>query len=111
MGEWDDFQQFEKLYKKPDLKPEVAVNEDNQEGNLEGKEIPPPSVNFTELEKEKKEQEKRSLFQERLSLFKQYKEIREEHALSNWERHSLDWYKTERKISKKIGKVKGACSS
>lgn len=31
-------------------------------------------------------------------------ELRHEHALKNWKRHSVDWFKLEEKIAKKLKK-------
>ncbi|KAI9329428.1 MYCBP-associated protein family-domain-containing protein [Obelidium mucronatum] len=40
----------------------------------------------------------------RLYIFQKYREVREEHALRNWKRHSIQWNRVQRAVSKKSNK-------
>lgn len=41
----------------------------------------------------------------KLNIFQRYREVREQHALENWRRHSLEWHKIEQFVSKTVRKV------
>ncbi|KAJ3242343.1 hypothetical protein HDU81_005096 [Chytriomyces hyalinus] len=66
-----------------------------------------------EIEKEAKlkeaherEQLERKRWLERLYIFQKYREVREEHALRNWKRHSRQWARVERTLTKTSKKDK-----
>ncbi|KAI8928440.1 MYCBP-associated protein family-domain-containing protein [Entophlyctis helioformis] len=40
----------------------------------------------------------------RLHIFQRYREVREEHALSNWKRHSVEWNRVEESVAKRSNK-------
>ncbi|KAI8847483.1 MYCBP-associated protein family-domain-containing protein [Chytridium lagenaria] len=65
----------------------------NASGNRKGEE---------ELEEKRRSERKRMM--ERLHIFQRYRETREEHALRNWKRHSIQWAKVERELAKHTGK-------
>lgn len=53
----------------------------------------------------KKEREYRKDWLNRLHIFQRYRELREEHALANWKRHSVEWNRIEQHIAQSIDKV------
>ncbi|KAJ3116804.1 hypothetical protein HDU96_008700 [Phlyctochytrium bullatum] len=57
-----------------------------------------------EEEMEARKREERKRFMNRLHIFQRYREMREEHALRNWKRHSVEWAKMERELAKQTKK-------
>jgi hypothetical protein len=99
LGQWEDYEEIERLH---GLKVEEVVEEPKPE-----KDEPVPI--FQEIEHEVEhinleEEQKRKDWLEKLNIFQRYKEVREEHALDNWKRHSIEWSKVEHIIARKAGK-------
>lgn len=53
------------------------------------------------------DQAKSKEWQDKLFIFQRYREVREEHALENWRRHSVEWSKVEQSIAKSCGREPG----
>ncbi|KAJ3259213.1 hypothetical protein HK103_002860 [Boothiomyces macroporosus] len=96
LGDVEDFQEFNKLYNG-------NVSESEEEEDPE--EEPQIQIDPQVQEREEKELNERKEWLNKLHIFQRYREIREEHALKNWERHCNDWSRMEQHISKRSGKV------
>ncbi|KAJ3198272.1 hypothetical protein HDU82_001252 [Entophlyctis luteolus] len=55
---------------------------------------------------QEKQMKERSRWLDRLYVFQRYRELREEHALRNWKRHSIQWSRVQRSLSKASQKSK-----
>ncbi|KAJ3067903.1 hypothetical protein HDU98_008904 [Podochytrium sp. JEL0797] len=55
-------------------------------------------------EVQERQAKERKRWLNRLYIFQKYRELREEHALRNWKRHSIQWNKVQRSIAKKSNK-------
>ncbi|KAJ3155856.1 hypothetical protein HDU89_005414 [Geranomyces variabilis] len=52
-------------------------------------------------ESKRKQAEEKRMWLSQLHIFQRYREVREEHALKNWQRHSIQWQRTEALLAKK----------
>jgi len=43
--------------------------------------------------------------QEKVKIMESYRDLRQERALANWQRHSLEWQMVEQRLSEKARKV------
>ncbi|KAJ3320756.1 hypothetical protein HDV06_005049 [Boothiomyces sp. JEL0866] len=98
LGDVEDFQEFNKLYNGHVSESEVEEEHEPLE------EEPAIQIDPEIKEREDKELNERKEWLNKLHIFQRYREIREEHALKNWERHCNDWSKMEEHISKISGK-------
>ncbi|KAI8913683.1 MYCBP-associated protein family-domain-containing protein [Gorgonomyces haynaldii] len=88
LGDLEDYQELEELYcPPPEPEPVEEVVEE-----------PPVIVEEQTDTFERKE------WLQKLHIFQRFREVREEHALTNWHRHELEWAKIESLIAKKLGK-------
>jgi hypothetical protein len=105
LGEWDDFKRFERLYSKEEAaEPEAEIIKESVEE-------PIMTLDKIDVAEEKEAERKRQEWLDQLRIFEKYREVREQNALRNWQRHSIEWNRTERLIAKKSGKVYKEVSS
>ncbi|KAJ3276032.1 hypothetical protein HDV01_006202 [Terramyces sp. JEL0728] len=97
LGDLEDYQEFNKLYNKEET-------ESEEEETVPIPEEPVRQIAPEIKETQDRETQERKEWLEKLHVFQRYREIREEHALKNWERHCSDWSKMEQHISLKSGK-------
>ncbi|KAH6574215.1 hypothetical protein BASA62_002534 [Batrachochytrium salamandrivorans] len=108
LGDVDDYADFERMYSKLSEKAEedgdaismeplvssiveqISTHEHELDGSIK--------ANSQRITDERKDWIKQ------LHIFQQYREMREEHALSNWKHHSVEWNRIEQKISNSTGK-------
>ncbi|KAJ3405145.1 hypothetical protein HDV05_006731, partial [Chytridiales sp. JEL 0842] len=108
LGDIEDFTEMDKLYGTPAAAEEPTTTKHDN---------PQDHTNETDEERQKmeeqrlKEEEAREKYRlerkrwlNRLHIFQRYREVREEHALRNWKRHSLVWQRVERELSKSVDK-------
>ncbi|KAJ3402860.1 hypothetical protein HDU80_004705 [Chytriomyces hyalinus] len=108
LGDAGDFEEMEEeLGEKPvSTEDAPAAIDPTEEARI-------ADVRRAEIEKEAKlkevherEQLERKRWLERLYIFQKYREVREEHALRNWKRHSRQWARVERTLTKTSKKDK-----
>ncbi|EGF81875.1 hypothetical protein BATDEDRAFT_87286 [Batrachochytrium dendrobatidis JAM81] len=107
LGDVDDFEEFDKLYSKSlpnlDEKADIIKNQElpitkHAEVNNENQKNDEKVSSNVEQTDERKE------WLQKLHIFQKYREMREENALSNWKRHSIEWSRIEERIGKSIKK-------
>ncbi|KAI8898310.1 MYCBP-associated protein family-domain-containing protein [Globomyces pollinis-pini] len=103
LGDWDDFQEFEKRYKPPGELEPVKISEIEQEEIRNSQKILQEIDHKINLQK-KQEMELRKERLNQMHIFQRYQDIREEHALQNWKRHSVEWNRMEQRLVSKSQK-------
>jgi hypothetical protein len=108
LGDIDDFDEMDRIYGMPSA-PAGESDDVEHDENLDETETDEERAKLEEMRrKEEEAREKQRLERKRwlnrLHIFQRYREVREEHALRNWKRHSFQWQKIEREISKNVSK-------
>ncbi|KAJ3049745.1 hypothetical protein HK097_009303, partial [Rhizophlyctis rosea] len=112
LGDADDFAEMERLYSTA-TKDDSASAAVAAEGGDGEKKVTLPTIEeqaLAQQEKEKVERARRRQQEERLRwlnqlhIFQRYREVREEHALRNWKRHSVEWNRMEEALAKRSSK-------
>ncbi|KAJ3033439.1 hypothetical protein HDV00_006346 [Rhizophlyctis rosea] len=114
LGDADDFAEMERLFGSG-AKDASAVTAAAAaaEGGVGEKKVTPPTIKeqaLAQQEKEKlelarrRQQEERTRWLNQLHIFQRYREVREEHALRNWKRHSIQWNRMEEALAKRSHK-------
>nr|KAJ3418507.1 Iron-sulfur assembly protein 1 [Polyrhizophydium stewartii] len=110
LGEIDDFEELDKIYSKPELETsgdDSAVTIEAPQGNRKQVKV---AVNAQQRQsgraglRSAEMTDERREWLNRLHIFQRYREVREEHALSNWKRHSIEWNRVEESIAKRTSK-------
>ncbi|KAI8615306.1 MYCBP-associated protein family-domain-containing protein [Chytriomyces sp. MP71] len=107
LGDADDFEEMEGMLCKPiDVEMKEIEEQEPTEDDIRSAELVREEREKEErmrLAREKSERE-RKRWLDRLYIFQRYRELREEHALRNWKRHSLQWARIERALASKSKK-------
>ncbi|RKO93357.1 MYCBP-associated protein family-domain-containing protein [Blyttiomyces helicus] len=101
-----DFAEMEKLHGGAPAA-ELARDSDgskNSEGELETSAQLLGEHRAREKESRRKHQEDRLRWLNQLHIFQRYIEVREEHALKNWKRHSVQWNRMEEDLARRSHK-------
>lgn len=114
LGDKEDFEEMEKIYGQlGGGENEGGVENDDgayhekeqqaldlqRQAELEQEEMERRAIDS----KERQKMERRKWLN-KLHIFQRYREVREEHALRNWKRHSIRWQIMERELSKNANK-------
>jgi hypothetical protein len=100
LGQWEDYEEMERLHRPQEA---ILIEEEQKAVEKEIKPIP-QEIKLEVDQISAEEEQKRKEWLEKLNVFQKYKEVREEHALDNWKRHSVEWLKVEHMVAKKAGK-------
>jgi hypothetical protein len=101
LGNVEDYQEFEKLY--ADKHPEENVTPEEVQ-DAKPAVVAAPAVKAAPLNKAHVDSQRKEWLN-KLHIFQRYREVREEHALENWRRHSVEWHKIEQHVSESVRKV------
>ncbi|KAI9203527.1 MYCBP-associated protein family-domain-containing protein [Polychytrium aggregatum] len=114
LGDTDDYLELERIYGSID-KPADQESQDDSAESVARDAEPQKSQKATTfatqqmsrrrsaaLRAQQREEKKRWF--KKLHIFQRYRELREEHALKNWRRHSIEWAKVEARLSNKSKK-------
>ncbi|KAI8822671.1 MYCBP-associated protein family-domain-containing protein [Fimicolochytrium jonesii] len=85
---------------------DAGENEGRWDGDATSAEVL-AQFNAAMKEAKRKQAEEKRLWLSRLHIFQRYREVREEHALKNWQHHSVEWNRVEERLAKKAKKSPG----
>ncbi|KAI9004247.1 MYCBP-associated protein family-domain-containing protein [Gaertneriomyces semiglobifer] len=103
LGDAEEFEQMERLY--GDGTQEEENLDENEEAHVVAEKEAESTKQLKALEEsQRRQEEERKVWLGQLHIFQRYKEVREEHALKNWQRHSVQWSKVEQKLAKRSSK-------
>ncbi|KAI8903941.1 MYCBP-associated protein family-domain-containing protein [Powellomyces hirtus] len=112
LGDADDFEEMERqLYGDSDdsdyIENDGATFDAADEGVGNGHAAVAPQHRMSVYQRmaveetKRKQAEEKRMWLSQLHVFQRYREVREEHALKNWQRHSVQWNRTEAILAKK----------
>lgn len=111
---------MEKLFKKPNngVPTDMEIEDDDmglvdngQENRDEKRKLDVDELIRKQTErlsfiKAQEDKMRRALLQQ-MKVFQKYRILRQEHALRNWQRHSVQWAQLEDRLAGKLGRVGG----
>ncbi|KAJ3392218.1 hypothetical protein HDU92_008570 [Lobulomyces angularis] len=102
LGDADDYFELENLYLPPDEKFEESEMTQKEKDELEQTKTSEFLLKKKIFEENKlREEKEREVWLNRIHIFQRYMEVRQEKALNNWKRHSVEWNRVEQLIAKK----------